>query len=175
VDHTIETYVTNMVGASAASDLLDEELKIDASYKKLELTLPSVIYEYNPMTRSQSRLASQGTSLAVLKGYVTNLQDDLGAEQGSLTDARQVELMRRVQGQIHANVDALIQSLAQGPGKGKRAQSDLPRQIQPLIPQEEISSLEAGSIAAMRNPALVHLARINDTILQIAAGLGEPG
>ena len=67
VDRYIEVYVATLMDASASAGLKAEELNIDASYKKLELALPNVAFEYNPLSRAQNQLASQATSLAVLK------------------------------------------------------------------------------------------------------------
>jgi hypothetical protein len=171
VDQYIEAYVRSLVSDQADQDLGAVELRIDASYKKLELTLPSVVYEYNPLSRSQSRLASQGTSLAVLKDYVTHLKDDVGAEPGRLANLRQAELIRSLQVQIHASVETLIQQLAQGVSEEVQPGSDLPGQPRVHILLEELS-VEGGPADPMRNRAFYHLARIHDTILQIAAGIG---
>ncbi len=40
---------------------------------------------------------------------------------------------------------------------------------------QKIEGLEGGAVGAVRDQALVHLARINDSIAQIAEGLGAPG
>jgi len=174
VDRYLEAYVRTLLEPSATIDLRAAELSIDASYEKLELNLPNVIYEYNPLSRAQNRLADQATSLAVLRGYVTHLEDDVAGEPGILTDSKMADLIRNIQSQIHANVDALNSYLTEGQGVGKHALSDLRRQTLPEITLEEILTAEAGSEEAVRNRAIYHLMRIHDTILQIAFSLGAP-
>lgn len=172
VDRYIEVYVATLTGTPTTSDLKVEELNIDASYKKLEQNLPNVIYEYNPLSRAQNPLASQATSLAVLRSYVIHLNDDVGGEPGILKDSMQSNLIRSIQSQLHANVDALNQYLARGQGEENQPLSELSRQSIPEITLEEILSSEAGSVEEVRNRALYHLMRIHDTILQIVLGLG---
>ena len=174
VDRYIEAYVVRLVGGEMDRDLGTEGLKIDASYKKLELTLPSVVYEYNPLSRSQSRLASQGTNLAVLKDYVTHLEDDLDIEPVNLSNSRQAELIRSIQEQIHSTVERLIHHLARGVGDETQPGSSLPWHAKQQITLEEISA-ENRPAGEMRLQIFYHLARIHDTILQIAAGIGVPG
>ena len=173
-DGYIEGYIGSLLGVAAAGDLRAEELRIDASYKKLELSLPNVTYEYNPLSRAQNRLADQETRLAVLKAYVTHLDDDVAGEPGILLDSAMAEQIRNIQSQIHANVDALNSYLADGQGAGEHALADLRRQTIPEIALEEILSAGAGSEQAVRNRAIYHLARIHDTILQIGISLGAP-
>ena len=174
VDQYVEIYVASMLDASAEGDLGEDALRIDASYKKLEHTLSSVVYEYNPLSRSQSRLASQGTGLAVLKGYVTNLREDVGAEPGSITDAKRADLICSMQRRIHANAENLVRFLAQGSKEEKQNPSDTPKQSSSEISLEKIEALEGGPAGAVRDRALFHLARINDSIAQIAEGIGAP-
>ena len=173
-DGYIETYIGRLVRAPAAGDLSAEELRIDASYKKLELSLPNVTYEYNPLSRAQNRLADQATRLAVLKGYVTHLEDDVAAEPGILLDATMADLIRNIQSQIHANVEALNSYLTEGQGADKHALSDLRQQTMPEIALQDILTAQAGSEEAVRNRAIYHLMRIHDTILQIGISLGAP-
>jgi hypothetical protein len=174
VDQYVECYVASMVDSSVDGDLGDLALRIDASYKRLELTLPSVVYEYNPLSRSQSRLASQGTSLAVLKSYVTNLKEDVGAEPGSVTDANRADLMRSVQRRIHANAENLVQFLVQEPKEEKQNPADTPERNTAEVSLKKMEALEGGPVGAVRDRALVYLARINDSIVQIAEGIGAP-
>ena len=173
VDRYIEIYSTNLISTSASGDLRSEELNIDLSYKKLELTLPAVTYEYNPLSRAQSRLASQATSLAVLKSYITHLNDDVGGEAGILVGSN-ADLIQGIQSHIHANVIALNGFLTHGQGDGMHTLSDFREQAKSEINLDEILTAEAGSVDAVRNRAVYHLARIHDTILQIASGLGAP-
>jgi hypothetical protein len=173
-DCYIETFIVKLVSAPVTGELRAEGLLIDTSYKKLELSLPNVAYEYNPLSRAQNRLADQATSLAVLKGYVTHLEDDVAGEPGILMDSKMTDLIKNIQSQIHTNVDALISYLTEGQGAGKHALSDLRRQTIPEITLEEILTAEAGSEEAVRNRAIYHMARIHDTILQIAISLGAP-
>ena len=154
VDVYIEGYVASLTGSTPAGDLDEEALQIDASYKKLEQTLASAVYEYNPLSRSQSLLAGQGTSLAVLKGYVTNLKEDVGEEAGSITEARRAELIRSLQGRIHANVGRLLEGLKEE----KEKPSEAPRQAQGEITLEKIAALEGGAVGVVRDRALIHLA-----------------
>ena len=174
VDRYIESYIGSLLDAIGTDDLRAEALRIDASYKKLELTLPNVTYEYNPLSRAQNRLANQATGLAVLKGYVTHLDDDVAGEPGILVDSEMAEQIRNIQFQIHANVEALNSYLAEGQAAGEHALADLRRQSLPEIALEEILSAGAGSEQAVRNRAIYHLARIHDTILQIGVSLGAP-
>jgi hypothetical protein len=173
VDRYIEVYVTTLMDSSM-TDMRAEELNLDTSYKKLELTLPAVTYEYNPLSRAQSRYASQATGLAVLKSYVTHLSDDIGVEPGFLTVLLHSDLIRSIQSQLHANVSALNNYLALGQGEGMQSLSDLRKQAIPEIALEEILTAEAGSVEAAGNRAIYYLARIHDSILQIASGLGAP-
>jgi uncharacterized membrane protein YccC len=167
VDKYIESYAASLTGSVSDDNLGVEALSIDASYKKLEQTLASAVYEYNPLSRSQSLLAGQGTSLAVLKGYVTNLKEDVGEEAGSFIEAGRAELIRSLQERIHANVERLVEGLKEEKGKPAEA----PRQAQGEITLEKIAALEGGAAGAVRDRALIHLARINDSIAQIAEGL----
>jgi hypothetical protein len=174
VDRYIENWVVKMVDTSASVDLEVEELGIDECYKKLELTLPSVIYEYNPLTRSQNRLASQGTSLAVLNIYVNNLKENAGLDQDNSMGSIQVDLVRRFQQGIHANMETIIENLDQGLGDGKKPVIGSMRRRIPEISLEMISTSEVGSIEWLRKQVFYHLGRIHDTILQIGTGLGIP-
>ena len=171
VDEYIEGYVASLTASAPAGDLDEEELSIDASYKKLEQTLASAVYEYNPLSRSQSQLASQGTSLAVLKGYVTHLKEDVGEEPGSITEARRADLIHSLQKRIHANVENLAKMLENEHGEP----AEKPDEAQRETTLQKIDGLEGGAVGAVRDQALVHLARINDSIAQIAEGLGAPG
>jgi len=173
VDRYVEVYVTTLMDPSTAADLRAEELNIDTSYKQLELNLPAVTYEYNPLSRAQSRLASQATSLAVLKSYMTHLNDDVGGEAGILAGSN-ADLLQGIQSHIHANVIALNDFLTHGQGDGMHTLSDFREQAKSEITLDEILSADAGSADAVRNRAVYHLARIHDTILQIASGLGAP-
>lgn len=172
VDRYIEIYVSSLLDPSEVRNLRAEELNLDSSYKELELTLPAVTYEYNPLSRSQSRYASQATSLAVVKSYVTHLDADVGAEPGVLADSMQSDLIRGVQSQLHANVIALNNYLALGQGEGMRSLSELRKHSMPEVTLEQILTAEAGSVEAVRNRAIYYIIRIHDSIFQIASGLG---
>jgi hypothetical protein len=173
VDLYIEAYVAQMVG-STGGELDRAGLNIDASYKKLELTLPSLNYEYNPLTRGQNKFSGQGTNLAVLNGYVTHLKDEVGAEPGSLSDPVEGELIRSVQSGIHANIESLKLYLMQGMSEGKRSKPVLQRRALPKVSLDEISSENIGAAGAESNRMYYQLMRIHDTILQIGTGLGIP-
>ena len=125
VDHYIEVYVTTLMGTSATGDLRAEELNIDASYKKLELNLPNVMYEYNPLSRAQNRLASQTTILATLRSYLNNLDSDLGGETGILTGVKDANVISKIQSHIHENISALNGFLANGQGKEMQPLAEL--------------------------------------------------
>ena len=60
VDRYIEIYITTLTTTSASGDLGSEALTIDASYKKLELSLPAVTYEYNPLSRAAEPVSQPG-------------------------------------------------------------------------------------------------------------------
>jgi len=174
IDRYIESYLSTLMGTPLASDLTTEAVKIDTSYKRLELNLPNVAYEYNPMSRAQSRFTSQATSLAVLNGYVTHLEADVGGEPGILADFKQDELIRTIQAHLHTNVEVLTNSLAQGQSESNSILADLRRHAIPEVTLEELLTTETGSVEAARNRTVFHLARINDTIFQIASNLGAP-
>jgi hypothetical protein len=113
-------------------------------------------------------LASQGTSLAVLKEYVTHLKGNLGAEPGSLTDPKQAGWMRSIQEQIHLDVNALVSHLGQG----------ISEEAQP-VSIESRPSIQFGEVLAEDRPVdvyhqsrYVQLLRIHDTLEQIAEGVG---
>lgn len=171
MDHFIEIYVKALMGTSTPGGLRNEELNIDSSYRLLELTLPAVTYEYNPLSRVQNKLADQATSLAVLKSYVTQLADDVDGEDGILASSNP-DLIQGIQSHIHANIIALNEFLKHGQGDGVHNLSDFRREAD--ITLDEILTPDAGSLNAVRNRAMYHLARIHDSILQIAAGLGAP-
>jgi uncharacterized membrane protein YgaE (UPF0421/DUF939 family) len=172
VDRYVEVYVATMLGSSSSADLKAEELKIDAGYKKLELALPNVAFEYNPLSRAQSPLASQATSLAVLSNYVTHLNDDVGGDPGSLANVRNNELISEVQCQIHAVIQALNGHLANRQGKAQQSAPEMDELARREDVLENILATEAGSTEAVCNRALYHLKRIYDTITQIASGVG---
>ena len=172
VDHYIQAYANTLLEAPAVVDLRAEELNIDASYKKLELNLPNVVFEYNPLSRAQNRLASQVTSLAVLRNYVTHLYDDVGGEPGSLAGVKDKELVSEIQSHIHQAIDALVGFLANRQGVEKETPEDIDKLARRVTILEDFLTTEAGSTDAVRNRALYHLKRIDDTILQIASGLG---
>ena len=173
VDLYLEAYVAQMAG-SKGGELERVGLNIDASYKKLEIALPSLNYEYNPLTRGQNKFSGQGTNLAVLEGYVTHLKAEVGAEPGSLSDPAEGELIRSVQSGIHANVESLKLYLMQGMSEGKRSKLVLQRRALPKVILDEISSENIGAAGVVSNRMYYHLLRIHDTILQIGAGLGIP-
>jgi hypothetical protein len=173
VDLYIEAYVAQMVG-STGGELDRAGLNIDASYKKLELTLPSLNYEYNPLTRGQNKFSGQGINLAVLNGYVTHLKDEVGAEPGSLGDTAEAELIRSIQAGIHANVESLTQYLSQGMSERRQAKPVLHRRALPKVTLGEFSSENIGAAGALSSRMYFHLLRIHDTILQIGTGLGIP-
>jgi hypothetical protein len=156
-----------------SGELKLEALNIDLSYQKLELNLPAVTYEYNPLSRAQSRLASQATSLAVLKSFVTHLDDDVHSESGILSGAN-AHLIQGIQSHIHANLIALIYFLTLGKGEGMHTVSDFRNQVKSEIDLDQIFTTQTGPDEAMRNRAIYHLTRIHDTILQIALSLGAP-
>lgn len=173
VDLYIEAYVAQMAG-STGGELERAGLNIDASYKKMEITLPSLNYEYNPLTRGQNKFSGQGTNLAVLVGYVTHLKAEVGAEPGSLSDPAEAELIRSVQSGIHANVESVKLYLMQGVSEGMRSRPVLQRRALPKVTLDEISSENIGAAGAVSNRMYYHMMRIHDTILQIGAGLGIP-
>ena len=172
VDRYVESYCTTLTSTAVTGDLRSEALNIDLSYKKLEINLPAVSYEYNPLSRAQGRLAGQGTSLAVLKGYVTHLEDDVSGEPGILGEIQQADLIRAIQIHIHANIDALNNFLAKGQTDGMRTLSDFRTYAKQRSAWMRFFLPQAGSEEAVRNRAMYHLARIHDTILQIGSGLG---
>lgn len=174
VDRYIDVYARTLTDTLAIVDLRAEELNIDASYKKLELNLPNVIYEYNPLSRAQNRLATQATSLAVLKSYVTNLNDDVGGDPGSLANAQDNELISYIQLEIHQAIEALNGFLADRQGEKLQLSEDTDRRAKMETILQEFLTADVGSTDAIRNRALYHLKRIYDTILQIASGLGAP-
>lgn len=174
IDRFIEVYVQALVGTSTTSDLKAEEANIDASYKKLELNLPNVIYEYNPLSRAQNRLASQATGLAVLSSYVTHLNDDVGGDSGSLDNTSDKEIISAIQAHIHQAIVAVNSFLANQKGEEGQSLANLGEQAKLANVLDEFLTVESGSGEAIRNRALYHLKRIDDTILQIASGLGAP-
>jgi hypothetical protein len=174
IDRYLEVYVQALMGIPTTSDLKDEEANIDASYKKLELNLPNVIYEYNPLSRAQNRLASQTTSLAVLSSYVTHLSDDVGGDPGSLENTQDNELISAIQLHIHQAIVALNSFLANQKGEEGQLLTKPGGQAKLANVLDEFFTVEPGSGEAIRNRALYHLKRIDDTILQIASGLGAP-
>jgi uncharacterized membrane protein YgaE (UPF0421/DUF939 family) len=174
VDCYIEAYVATLMGKPTTVDLRTEELNIDASYKKLEFNLPNVVYEYNPLSRAQNRLASQATGLAVLKGYVTHLNDDIGGDPGSLVSIPEADLVSDMQARIHLAIDAMNGYFANGQGGGMQPSQEIGGRDNRETILEDFFTAEAGSKDALRNRALFHLKRIHDTIQQIASGLGAP-
>jgi hypothetical protein len=172
VDRYIEVYVTTLMDSSMASDMRAEELNLDTSYRKLELTLPAVTYEYNPLSRAQSRYASQATGLAVLKSYVTHLSDDVNVQPGVLADDKYASLIQKIQLQIHNNVNTLENLLSQAQGKEMVPTNILGDQLKLETAMDEVLTAGTVSLDAIGNRAVYHLARIHDTILQVATGLG---
>jgi hypothetical protein len=170
VDHYTETYVSMLVDASMTGDLRAEELVIDASFKKLEVNLPAVTYEYNPLSRAQSRLGDQATTLAVLKSYVNHLNDDVSVQPGVLAGNEYAVLIQTIQSQIHENVNALNNYLAQKQAK-EVASNPIDDQFKIETAVDDILISDTVSLDAVGNRAVYHLARINDTILQVASGL----
>lgn len=174
VDRYLELYVATLMGTSKSGDLKAAELNIDASYKKLELTLPSVAYEYNPLSRAQNPLASQATSLAALSSYVTRMNDEVGAGPGSLAAVQGKESITDFQSRIHEAIHVLNAFLADRQGEALQPQAGLGGMANREALLDGFLSAEAGSADAIRNRALYHLKRIYDTILQIGSGLGAP-
>lgn len=172
IDHYLEVYITSLTGPASPADLKAEEVKIDLSYKKLEHNLPNVIYEYNPLSRAQNRFAAQGTYLAALKGYVTRLEDEVGGESGVLVNDKYAYLLQGIQSEIHGNINNLINSLSQGQGDQVLSQSILADQINSDMVLKELLNAEIGSVEQVRNRAIFELRRIQETVMQIASGLG---
>ena len=103
---------------------------------------------------------------------MTHLNDDVGGEPGVLAGVKSADLIQGIQSQIHGNVSALNNFLTQGQGDGMLSLDALGEQVKSEVALDEILTAEAGSPEAVRNLAVYHLMRIDDTILQIASGLG---
>jgi hypothetical protein len=174
VDRYIEAYVATLLGKPTTVDLRVEELNIDASYKKLELNLPNVIYEYNPLSRAQNRLAGQATGLAVLEGYVTHLKNDVDGVPGSLASIPEDDLVSGMQASIHLAIDELNGYLTIGRNAEMQPSQGIDGRANSEIILGDFLTADAGSKVALRNRVLFHLKRIHETILQIASGLGAP-
>ena len=172
VDHYVEATISMLVDASRTGDLSAEVLMIDNSYKILEQNLPAVTFEYNPLSRAQSQLASQATTLSVLKNYVSDLQDDLNAQPGVLAGSKYTALIQTIQSQIHENVTALDINLSETKGESKVITQNLGDQFIIRNSMDELLTAETFSIDDVGNRAVSNLARIHDTILQVASGLG---
>jgi hypothetical protein len=174
IDRYIEVYVNTILGTPTTSDLKAEEANIDASYKKLELNLPNVIYEYNPLSRAQNKLANQATSLSVLNSYVTHLYAEIGGDSGSLINIQETSLITNIQSHIHQTIVGLTGFLAHQPGEAGVSPEKPAGQLIPENVIGEYLSTESESSEAIRNRVLYHLKLIDDTIFQIAMGVGAP-
>ena len=71
IDRYIDVYVTTLMDIKSSGDLKTEEINIDASYKKLELALPNVVFEYNPLKKGAKEAGESGNQL----GCFTQLCD----------------------------------------------------------------------------------------------------
>ena len=172
IDRYVDVYVSTLLGIPSSGDLKTEEINIDASYKKLELALPNVVFEYNPLSRAQNNLASQATSLAVLRNYVTHLNDDIGGDPGSLANVQNNELVTDMQSRIHQGISTLVSFLTNQQGKWEQSPAEMDELVRRDNVLENFLAAEAGSADAVRNRALYHLKRIDDTITQISSGMG---
>ena len=112
--------------------------------------------------------------MAVLSSYVTHLNDDVGGESGSLDNIQDSKLISAIQSHIHQAIVALNGFLANPQSEeGQLAVKPGGREKLANV-LDEFLIVEPGSGEAIRNRALYHLKRIDDTILQIASGLGAP-
>jgi Fusaric acid resistance protein-like len=172
IDHYIGSYVAMLLDDSTAGDLGAEEMDIDTTFKKLELTLPAMAYEYNPMSRAQSQLVGQETTLAVLKSYVIQLNDEVSYQPGVLAGDQYAALIQTIQSQIHENLNALDHYLTQMQNKEIVTSHVFGHQKRIESAVDEVLTTGTVSLDGVGNRAVYQLARIHQTILQVASGLG---
>jgi hypothetical protein len=103
---------------------------------------------------------------------LNNLDSDLGGESGILTGIKDANVISEMQSHIHENISALNGFLANGQGKEMQPLAKLRNRAKQENVLGEMLTAEAGTEEAVRNRVLYHLTRIDDTILQIASGLG---
>jgi hypothetical protein len=147
-------------------------MDIDTTFKKLELTLPAMAYEYNPLSRAQSQLVGQETTLAVLKSYVIQLNDEVSYQPGVLAGDQYATLIQTIQSQIHENLNALDHYLTQMQNKEIVTSHVFGDQKRIESAVDEVLTTGTVSLDGVGNRAVYQLARIHQTILQVASGLG---
>jgi hypothetical protein len=175
VDRYIEVYLKMLLEPLESIDLSAEELNIDSSYRKLELNLPNVIYEYNPLSQAQNRFASLETMIETLKSQVNNLVGNVGGEPGVLNGIKDADLTIAIQSNIRENIQALNTFLIDEQTNQALSLENSRKLVEQKIDLNEAISAFASPGEIVRNRAIYHLIRIEDTILQIAVGLGLEG
>ncbi len=170
VDRYIAAYTGRPRGESSAEELAEAGVQVDTTYDQLKQALPLVAYEYNPLSRAQSRLADQETDLAALKSDLDHLEPNVVEEPA--VDEKSMALISEIQEQIHGHIGALAHFLASGPKETPRPRANPDRPARQEVALEQVA---AGNVD--RSPlkqAVFYLSRIQATIRRIAENLGAP-
>jgi hypothetical protein len=182
---TVDTYLAHFAAGLAdktgAAKLSAVEIQVSSAYATLEQLLPSVAYEYNALTRVNSPLTQQQTALAAIRRSIGKMAEQVMEGLVPVENQEETDLITVIQTRIHENLQSLVTFL-EGNQKGMlRSLAELqsggksPGVLEQVLIQED----ETGLVGVTGRRALFYLTLLQQTIMQLAAGLGariqEPG
>ncbi len=175
---TVDAYLAHFAAALAdkpdAAQLSAVEIQVSSAYAALEQLLPSVAYEYNALTRVNSPLTQQQTALAAIQRSIRKMAEQVMEGLASLENQEVANLIAVIQTRIHENLQSLVTFLA-GNQKGTlRSLAELQSDGNPpgVLEQVLIQEDETGVVGVTGRRALFYLTRLQQTIMQLAVGLG---
>src|SRR6266496_1534892 len=175
---TVDAYLAHFAAALAdkpdAAQLSAVEIQVSSAYAALEQLLPSVAYEYNALTRVNSPLTQQQTALAAIQRSIRKMAEQMMEGLAPLENQEVANLIAVIQTRIHENLQSLVTFLA-GNQKGTlRSLAELQSDGNPpgVLEQVLIQEDETGVVGVTGRRALFYLTRLQQTIMQLAVGLG---
>ena len=175
---TVDGYLAHFTAALAdkpdAAKLSAVEIQVSSAYAALEQILPSVAYEYNPLTRVSSPLTQQQTALAAINRSVGKMADQVMEGLAPLENLEVANLIAVIQTRIHENLQSLVTFLAGNQNGTLRSLAELQSGGKPpgVLEQVLIQEDETGVVGVTGRRALLYLTRLQQTLMQLAAGLG---
>jgi len=175
---TVDAYLAHFTAALAdkpdAAKLSAVEIQVSSAYAALEQILPSVAYEYNPLTRVSSPLTQQQTALAAINRSVGKMADQVMEGLAPLENLEVANLIAVIQTRIHENLQSLVTFLAGNQNGTLRSLAELQSGGKPpgVLEQVLIQEDETGVVGVTGRRALLYLTRLQQTLMQLAAGLG---
>jgi hypothetical protein len=156
-------------------------IQVSSAHAALEQLLPSVAYEYNALTRVNSSLTQQQTALVAIHRSIRKMAEKVMEGLTPLENQEEANLIVVIQTRIHENLRSLVTFLAGNQNGTLRSLADLQLGGKPpgVLEQVLIQEDETGVFGVTGRRALFYLTRLQQTIMQLAIGLGariqEPG